>query len=397
MKIIFLTNVPFSQRDFDRFGVEVLKEHKVAVECWDMTEMLNKKAWKQRKVEAFKFFGYIGVSSMSLIKKMCKNIGDAIVIDLLGTGFTCNWVRRLIRKSSAKICVSEQALLANEIFRETKILHKVNLERMVVKFTGYGISSFFKSSMTAVHEKIRPEASYRLMSGTASLGRSDKYIRNAKKIWAHSFDYNTFLKLRDQASSKNIIVFIDTGPSGGHPDLKLFKAKPFSNAENYYPAMNKVFNSLELFFNAPVVIAGHPKIDYSREKDIFEHREILFEKTAELIRDCKLVVSNGSTADNFAVLWKKPILFITTDELENSPQKKILEAECKLLDTKVINANHFFDDIDWGPLCQKPLAKYDAFRNQIIKKDGTPDENCWAILVDYFEGKQELSRALDIK
>jgi hypothetical protein len=381
--------VPFSQRDYDRLGVEIIKEHKIAVECWDMTEMLNNKVWKQRKMEAFKFSGYIGVSSMGLIKKMCENIGDAIVIDLLGPGLTCNWVRRLIKKTSAKTCVSELGLTASDVFRGGGGRHKINLERMVIKFKVYGIFSFFKSAMAVVCEKRRPEVSYRLMSGTASLARQDSHLINAQKIWAHSFDYNSILPLRNQEICKDTIVFIDTGINGSNPDFSMFSVKRFVTKKKYHISMVRVFSILEKYFNASVIIAGHPKVNYEKEPYPFGQREVQTGKTAELIRDCKIVVSHGSTADSFAVLWRKPLLLITTNEIESSVQKGYLDAEADLLRTQPINADDCLDTVDWSSISQRPIVNYDNYRNKLIKKDGTPEKNSWMILIDFLKREKE--------
>ena len=143
--------------------------------------------------------------------------------------------------------------------------------------------------------------------------------------------------------------------------------------------MRRLFDILEQYFNAPVVIAGSPKIDCKQNTTLFGTRKVYTKKTAELIRDCKLVVTHASTADNFAVLWGKPLLLITTNQFESSPQKYFLNAQSVFLDTPVINATNCLEGIDWGSLSQKPIAKYSDYKNRFIKKRGTPDINSWSI------------------
>jgi hypothetical protein len=383
MTIVFLRSFPLSQRDYDRYGIETIKEQGINVQYWDLTEMLNKRIWEKHKEKAFKFPGYHKVPAMNLLKRMFNNLGETIFIDVLGTGFTCNSVRNLVKKKSCKICVMEQALLPNEIAPKKNFYAKITFKRFLEKFRIYGLLTFPKYIINSFNAKRRPSVDYRLMSGTASLPRRDPHLINAQKIWTHSLDYNLFLLLQSQKKTNNTIVFIDNGINGTNSDFSRFNAKPFATMENYNFSMRRVFDVLEKHFNTTVVIAGHPKGNYKNNPNPFGKREVHLNKTGELIRDCKLVISTGSTADSFAVLWNKPILFITTDEIANSPHNIIVKSACQILDTQIVNVDHDLEGIDWLSLSQKSIANYDEYRNKIIKKDGTPKENSWKIFVDF--------------
>ena len=62
-----------------------------------------------------------------------------------------------------------------------------------------------------------------------------------------------------------------------------------------------------------VVICAHPKAEKYKTKNYFENRKIYFNKTCEIIKSSRGVISHNSTAVNFAVLSKKPIIFITSN------------------------------------------------------------------------------------
>ena len=48
-KIFFFVESTFNQRDYNRFGFEILKSHGYEVHVWDFSPLLVKKAYKQYK------------------------------------------------------------------------------------------------------------------------------------------------------------------------------------------------------------------------------------------------------------------------------------------------------------------------------------------------------------
>ena len=90
-----------------------------------------------------------------------------------------------------------------------------------------------------------------------------------------------------------------------------------------------------------VVICAHPKAENYKTKNYFENRKIYFNKTCEIIKLSRGVISHNSTAINFAVLSKKPIIFITSNLIKRF--NPILDKQI-LLHSKILNSN--FIDID---------------------------------------------------
>ena len=59
---------------------------------------------------------------------------------------------------------------------------------------------------------------------------------------------------------------------------------------------------------------------------VFGGRELLQGETARLVNDSSLVIAHYSYAVNFAVLYRKPLIFLTTDELKASFRRPAIEA-----------------------------------------------------------------------
>ena len=66
------------------------------------------------------------------------------------------------------------------------------------------------------------------------------------------------------------------------------------------------------------MVALHPK--NNKVPNLDTQISIFSNKTAELIRDSFLVITHDSSAMQFAILWNKPLLFITTDQLSKSKE-----------------------------------------------------------------------------
>ena len=81
---------------------------------------------------------------------------------------------------------------------------------------------------------------------------------------------------------------------------------------NYFNDVNKFFDSIEKKYDAEVIIAAHPKACYGNE---YCGRRIISEDAASLSRDSLFIITHASTSVSYAVLYKKPLLLIYTDEM----------------------------------------------------------------------------------
>jgi hypothetical protein len=95
-------------------------------------------------------------------------------------------------------------------------------------------------------------------------------------------------------------------------DLKIVGMQAV-DADSYYASLTRYFDRVEQLLDVEVVIAAHPKSNYSSAQ--FGGRRMLRGLTPELVRDAKVVLSHHSTSISYAILNRKPIVFIYTDEM----------------------------------------------------------------------------------
>ena len=170
-------------------------------------------------------------------------------------------------------------------------------------------------------------------------------INATKKIPFNLCDYDQFLHARARTRKlikKKYAVFLDINlPTQRDLDLeKLQKIDPVS----YFNSLNNFFEKIEEKYDLEVIIALHPKSSYS--KKIFLDRKVTQLNTAELVKNAHFVITHYSTSVSYAVLFKKPIMFIYTEEMLNAYKYNIIEeinCMARYFDLKSINIDNFSD------------------------------------------------------
>ena len=145
--------------------------------------------------------------------------------------------------------------------------------------------------------------------------------KKIKIIKGHSLDYDRYLSsislTAAKTNLKNTIVFLDTPGPLFSSDYTYSGDKVHKTIEVWYPALCKFFDKLEFLFDSKVIIAAHYKSAFTSQSEVFGGREVFYGRTWELVLESKLVVTEQSSAVSFAVIYKKPIFFIYSDESQN--------------------------------------------------------------------------------
>ena len=198
--------------------------------------------------------------------------------------------------------------------------------------------------------------------GVSNVGCGYKFgIARSKLIPINSFDYDAYLMLKQthcRHVKQRYCVFLDNYLPY-HPDLQLLDL-PQLNAEKYYTSLNNFFHLIEQTFNIEVIIAAHPKSTYEG-KTSYGKRIVIKNKTAELVKYADFVVSHVSTSVSFAVLFKKPLVFVYTNEIKKLyplTHYQLVIYFAGLLNTSCINTDEAFEKIVIKPLDDNAYNKY---------------------------------------
>ena len=189
----------------------------------------------------------------------------------------------------------------------------LNLKKLIIN----PLTTFKNLKQRIYSSSIKINPKFIFFTGSNLLKKWKKYKNTSKLIHIPSPDYDKYLKEKRKRKfktlKKNYAVFINAGFH--HPDIQFFrnslliKKKP--SFSQYYSPVKDFLKNFELKTGMKIIIASHPKLDFkSKEYGNFEHVK---GKTMELVKDCSLCLTFNSTAISFAVLFKKPILFLSNN------------------------------------------------------------------------------------
>lgn len=379
INLLILTESPFSKRDYDRFGIELLSQS-FRVRVLDCTLWLNPEVLNQNLLIVYSCSIHAPVANFDAFCRQLNNPNKSIAIDYLGNCSKSKQIRDYLKNKHIPRVVVHSGLLPAP--------NSSWLSRLYRSFAASKISSFPKKTYEQIRQIISsdPEPEIVLLSGTA--GMSDRRLSGVKhRIWAHSLDYDIYLRERnrDQQAIEPYAVFLDEDMVH-HTDYAHLRVKPPATEAAYYTAMNAFFQEFEQEIGLPIVIAAHPRARYDLRPQLWNGRKTIAGNTAALVRDASVVLCHQSTSVSFAVLWRKPLVFLTTNELMASfigPRITLLSA---ILRAPLVNIDK--KDHARNMPCKVDEEAYAKYVCEYIKKPGSPDLPLWQIFSEYV--KREL-------
>ncbi len=348
------------------------------------------------EIDYFKDFAEVQVWDMSNIinpefadKISAKNKDKEEVINLKSLKEFIHRLREIRQKAyNTKICISNDVTFATPMqficnLSLSIILYKRNIilfdmyiggqplkyeqkteEAILIKFRNFfsKLVSFF-TSLTSLSE-FKKRITYLILSKislfvpiiqTHRLVAGDQWriiaIKSIKKkikiINGHCQDFSNYLLSLKAGSSKNIqssgkVVFLATAGPVSEGDGFYFGRKDSRTSEVWYPLLASFFTKIEEQTGSIVEIGGHYKSTYEITAPKFKDRLVRFGYTNEMIRDCDFVIAISSTAISYAVIYRKPVIFIYSNELEKDElTMQAVNNMSKMLGTVPVNIDNF--------------------------------------------------------
>jgi hypothetical protein len=392
-KIVILTDYPYNQQYAEYFGVELLRNHGLEVEIWDISAYLFEKFRKDLLPDVpEEFKGLRLFTQKDEIEQAISSLDPRCFINcFIGYGFTTFFIFRAISKQHINYCVLGMVSFPSPYPPETSFIKRFG--SMLKKINKIPLDYFINRILLDYyfHFGISP-ASVLLLNGEKSAEVPPMYPVNQKttRLWTHSFDYDVYLKNPSELFSADIGtgVFLDDYLPL-HPDFLYTGVKFPISADEYYQKICIFFDLLEKRMHTKVLIAAHPKSKYENGPDYFCGRTAIKGKTALMIRESAFAIAHMSTSINFAVLYHKPIIFVTMDKIEKMTSGKnitglYIQAIAAELGKKPINTDHE-SVINWDQEMKINEQAYTRYRNLYIKKQGTPEKPMWEIFYSWLQ------------
>ena len=109
-KILILTDIGFSERDYNRFGIDILKT-KFQVEILDFTLWLSSKYFKFYNEKTYQCEGYKKIHNKDDFDKTISEGEINNAIDFLSTSIEANWIRNKLKKNKINLTKVQSGLV----------------------------------------------------------------------------------------------------------------------------------------------------------------------------------------------------------------------------------------------------------------------------------------------
>ena len=394
MKIIFLIEANFSNRLYERWGIYEMLNEKIEVQIFDFRRL---RKGGELTGEGFEKDGFdervkrFDISNTTNQKEIANESMGAFIIDVRSSGKYNQYTTGWFKNAGAYIVELDQGLVPISIWSPS-IFDLIIMSKNT--FIYYGLISLLSRVIGYVINRLKNNILNKSNPGCSHIkvcsGAISKCSSGEFEIRSHAFDYDIYLQQKNQNSVikyTNYAVFLDSGIVD-HPDAERMKHdkyshthKPTETDDTYYPALRSFFDDFEKRMGMRVIIALGPRIILSQ--DIvrkFGGREVISNDSSRLVRNSKMVFAHNTTSINFAVLWRIPLLIITTTLIDRADYFVVRSYE-DIFKTKRININKSYKNKDYTKISRDVVAQYDFYKENLIKTKNSPKVNSAKILI----------------
>ena len=380
--IVFLIQVPFSDRDYKRNGIAFLAAEGIRVTVLDVSKLaMPRLTVRPQRLDFPGMTLRIVDTPAKLAAEAPTLAGAGVIVCHVGSGYvmpdTLGVLRAVARSGRPTLLTSVNA---QPLWRKPPALEALRPSGLRRRLGAANPLASLLNRIPLPLLGIRP-FDYVVYGGKGSRASRRLVTAQTRVITAHTMDYDIFLAERDTQRpdpASPTALFIDQYV-GYHPDA----AMGIDHSEDpvtFYPRLRTLFDRIECELGLRVVVAAHPRADYSDKPGLFGERAIVSGDTAALVRQSQLVVSHYSTALNFAVLFDKPAVMVTTARMLAHP----------IVGDSIIQLNQALAvpllriDLEYSldGLLSQPRAGYATYREDWIKAPGSPERPMWRIIVD---------------
>ncbi|HVY59180.1 MAG TPA: hypothetical protein VHA77_15120 [Xanthobacteraceae bacterium] len=391
-RYVILSEIRFTERDWQRFGCAEFAAAGYEIMPVEVGRALGQGAGAGARGRFRTMEGVIVTATLDELERLLAQLkkNDVVLLEARLSKVTRPLFRLLKRHRVAYAAVdlgllpltrlrSKRAALSLAEYLELRwedirgALHRVR--RLLSEMTADGFDYF----------RLQPPWLW-LTAGTAALACASRLPRawTARRVAVSSFDQMTANTLRDRpVESRGTAVFLDEA-FPDHPDFEILGLRSPVTAERYWPSIERLFRAVEAKTGLRVVVAPHPKTS-GTVPDPIRVRMAEVGRTAELVRESALVLSHVSTAVSFAVLFRRPLLFVTTDEIERSSYRGAVARMSSWFGLRRVNADRF----EPAELVPQPVSEalYRAYEHAFLRSPDAADRSPWEILRAEAEGR----------
>ena len=396
MKLIVLVNQNLNQTNLKRFNLKLNKNIQFKKIYWSILPLNNKNLfleYEKKEYRPKKNKNFINLKSYFEVYKNLKKINnETYFINQSGNYLKSLLIEIILRLKGCKI--------VKKIDGYNYILNKEKFSTRLARLYEFGfiftLNKIFKSSLSLVKiyflNIFSAVPDYYIVENQQSVEELQRKKIN-KFIKINSFTFSEFHKIRSNKSSKNYFVFLDSEIENSFESKILNNRHSEINHFKYWRCLDKIFDELSYNLKTNVKIASHFR--RSKNNCPLKEKDFYFDQTLNLIKNSKFVVAHNTSAIDWAVLFKKPILLLNfkifdSISLENSDSIKFYADRLSLETINIdLDYSYTFDKKKLRELLKINQKKYQRFSNFYLnyQRNQFPYLNQWEILYKYFKQK----------
>ena len=400
-RIIFILEPPLTVQLKSVYNIEKLRSSGFVVDIWNLTGYLHpefaheidrEEALDARECEQF-------ARKEEILQAFSGITLDTMVNCFVPLQPKTFFIFRQLSVQMLRYCVFQFISFPSPGCEENGPWARLSHVAAKVNLLGHrkGLTTLRNSLLTRLYylPRIRP-ANLALLSGVRSLELRNPLVAEGRThlLWVHAYDYDTYLSLRGSLKPPDPLtgVFLDEYLPL-HTDYQYLGCDAPMEAREYYANLRAFFDFLEKTYHVRIIIAAHPRSQYNESRKDFGDRPVIRGRTAELVRDSGFVLAHMSTSINLAVLFRRPILFMTMDALQRRiPGRHFVGDHIDVIAHALHREPIKIDRVtrfDWEHAMRVDEEAYAAYQNDYIKKDGTPEIPFWDIYAHYLRNPPE--------
>jgi hypothetical protein len=391
--VVYLIDQPLSPRNYDRFGIQTWFDRGWTVKVWDLTPLTQPRTWHGYTRSGQELKEISNCVLLTAPAQLAQCLAEALdvdyYVDFCGDSYYGAWSKlRLSRGGAVRIVCAVGSIPADGAASSSRLVHKVR--KAFASGPHRTLKWLVSACLSRMVARWAPPGLI-VVSGGDSVARV-VHGPGCETLRAHNLDYDAYLRLKASESERApFAVFLDQDLCF-HPDYVYEDTPVFVTPDRYFPALCRGLRMISGALGVGMRIAAHPRSNYLQTgMNYFEGIPLEQGATAELIRDCQFAVGHFSTVIQLAVLFAKPIIFLTTDELMRSEVGPLAAKFAAELGKTVINVDSDLNAVDWRAELAVDARKYAEYRHRHIKMDGSPELPHWDIVVDHIAKKSGAS------
>lgn len=386
-KLFIVVTSPFTERDFYRYGINTFIKNGYQIKVLDLHSLLyNDIITSEISFLAQKDIIVHLKTWNELFKVFRTGLNESIVYTTTALTYKSYPFYRMLKKLNIPYIVNSVSVIPT---LENNV--KYSILNRLFPITLEKVCNFLLRKLPLTLSRLSP--AYAIIAhGIKSNMNRKEVVKSTKIIYSHTFDYDLATHIENaKIKHDGTAVFLDSYLPY-HSDYNFYKSRLSTDlprplvAQDYYNSLNLFFDNIEKQTGFRVVIAAHPRSNYSDKPDCYLGREIVKNNTAELVAKSSLVILEQSTAINFAVIFRKQMLFVTSPQLIDQPYGMYTDLLAGLFGSKALNIASDNDlkgfiknDIDY--------SLYESYTNNYIKANCSPLKESWQIVCDFIHNE----------